>query len=197
MRAKMDIDAFKWRLAETISWCADEVSLGDPINSLRSYHFRPQALTYDRSIAEKQTIVETLAKERVRQLHWDERWKSKQKYPTQPAESLAGGRLLIYLPDEELADGAAEAETNGFFNSHNEPPWDTWLFYIDNRAENKRDTQNDTWSPDDSYLISWVPPELIDLVNSGIWANPEYCIRWATEFDTLFTRQLRDAGLLV
>ena len=40
------------------------------------------------------------------------------------------GRLLAYFPDENLACGVAEAETQGFFTVDNVPPWDTWVAYL-------------------------------------------------------------------
>ncbi len=75
---------------------------------------------------------------------------------------VAGGRLLLYDPDENLADGAAEYSSNGFFDSNNVPPWDIWVGMA-NRT-----------------LVSWVPPVLVEAAQIGIDANPENCIRWAT-----------------
>jgi hypothetical protein len=71
------------------------------------------------------------------------------------------GRLLLYYPTENLADGAAQYSSNGFFDTNNIPPWDIWVGFSD-------------WT-----LVSWVPPSLIAAVQMGIDANPENCIRWA------------------
>jgi hypothetical protein len=75
--------------------------------------------------------------------------------------SAAGGRFLLYSPSENLACGAADASSNGFFDTNNVPPWDLWLGF-----------SNGT-------LVSWVPPALIDVATMGIFVNPEECIRWA------------------
>jgi hypothetical protein len=40
---------------------------------------------------------------------------------------LCGGRLVAYFPDDNLFDGAAEAESQGFFDVDNIPPYDTWV----------------------------------------------------------------------
>jgi hypothetical protein len=72
-----------------------------------------------------------------------------------------GGKLLLYTPSENLACGAAEASSNGFFDSNNVPPWDIWV-----------DFSQDT-------LVSWVPPALLDVAQMGIYVNPEACVRWA------------------
>ena len=72
-----------------------------------------------------------------------------------------GGRLLLYSPSENLACGAAEASSNGFFDVNNAPPWDIWIDFSD------------------GTLVSWVPPALVDVAQMGIYVNPEQCIRWA------------------
>jgi len=142
-----------------------------------------------------QALVEDLAEERVRMLTWDERHWPKRKYPIDTANNLAGGRLLLYDPGGQLADGAAEAESGEFINLENEPPWDTWVCFIDNRARSGEEKEKQ-WKPFYYYLVSWVPPDFIKLANAGIRVNPERCILWATKLDTPFTRQLREAGLV-
>ena len=73
----------------------------------------------------------------------------------------AGGQLLLYNPNENLACGAAEHSSNGFFDVNNVPPWDIWVDFSE------------------GTLISWVPPALVDVAQMGIDVNPEGCIRWA------------------
>src|SRR6185437_8527110 len=75
-------------------------------------------------------------------------------------DTNVGGRLLLYVPSENLACGAAEASSNGFFDVNNVPPWDIWVQFSD------------------GTLVSWVPPALIDVAQMGIDVNPEECIRW-------------------
>jgi hypothetical protein len=72
-----------------------------------------------------------------------------------------GGRFLLYSPSENLACGAAEASSNGFFDVNNVPPWDIWVDFSE------------------GTLVTWVPPALLDVAQMGISANPEECIRWA------------------
>jgi hypothetical protein len=85
-----------------------------------------------------------------------------------PPADLAGGRLIGYEPDKNLYDGAAEVCSNGFFDVDNTPAWDTWVAYV---AEPS--------GPE--YLLSWIPPALLDLANGGVDANPEVCIWWLDE----------------
>jgi hypothetical protein len=91
------------------------------------------------------------------------------------SESVAGtsrmqpenqGKLLAYWPAENLADGAAEYSSIGFFDQNNAPPWDTWFHFSNGR------------------LLAWVPNVLVPLVQEGIDVNPEECIQWA-EWSTL------------
>jgi hypothetical protein len=77
-------------------------------------------------------------------------------------DTNVGGRLLLYTPSENLACGAAEASSNGFFDVNNVPPWDIWVHFSE------------------GTLVSWVPPALVDVAQMGIYVNPEACIRWAT-----------------
>ena len=72
-----------------------------------------------------------------------------------------GGRLLAYVPAENLADGAAQYASDGFFDVNNVPPWDVWIDFSDRT------------------LVSWVPCCLAEPVQAGIDVNPEGCIRWA------------------
>lgn len=81
---------------------------------------------------------------------------------TEERNTTVGGRLLLYAPSENLACGAAEASSNGFFDLNNVPPWDIWVDFSE------------------GTLVSWVPPALLDVAQMGIYVNPEACIRWAT-----------------
>jgi hypothetical protein len=81
---------------------------------------------------------------------------------TEHPTDLNAGKLLLYSPDENLADGAARYASRGFFDDDNVPPWDTWVAFSD-----------DT-------LLTWVPPQLLELAQRGIDVNPECCIRWAS-----------------
>lgn len=81
--------------------------------------------------------------------------------PAEERDMSVGGRLLLYSPSENLACGAAEASSNGFFDVNNVPPWDIWIEFSE------------------GTLVSWVPPGLLDVAQMGIYVNPEECIRWA------------------
>ena len=163
--------AFELRLAQAMAWCAARASLDDPERSLRHEQLRPRVLEIDRA-----TTVRTLAQDRERYVPHD----------LAPARELLGGRLLAYYPDLELSDGVAEEETRGFFDVNNAPPWDTWIALF---REPVGDESYD-------YIVTWVPPAMIDLVGRGIAVNPEECIVWLADAQTRVTEALRLSGLL-
>ena len=101
-----------------------------------------------------------------------------------PATSLAGGRLLYYMPDWNSQDGVSRHATQGFFDTYDAPPWDTWLAYF--------------YEPDDfNYLVCWIPPTHIQLAAEGISANLDGSIDWLDDAkDSVVARLLRERGLL-
>ena len=70
------------------------------------------------------------------------------------------GRLLGFYVRQSLFDGAAEAETNGFIDDTNTPPWDSWICMLE------------------ELLVSWVPPMMVYDVQTAIMCNAEECIAW-------------------
>jgi hypothetical protein len=142
------------RLAETIAWCN---SLTWP-HDLRSHELKPNFFHQG-----PDDLVCDLGRSRQANLH----------YKCVPIEqnksNLANGRLLVYLPDINLSDGAAEIESDGFFDVFNVPPFDTWVSFFE-------DTTLDL-----SYqklLLCYVPARAVHLAEAGIEVNPEECILW-------------------
>ncbi len=145
-----------WRRGRELYRQADLSSIAPLSEQLRTTRLAPaKSLSEVRTEAERAEVVSSVVLRRSQLLSSE----------TNPAEGksdsdLRGGRLLLYAPDENLADGAAKYSSYGFFDVDNAPPWDAWLAF-------SRGT-----------LLSWVPPQLLTLVQSGIDVNPECCIRW-------------------
>jgi hypothetical protein len=99
---------------------------------------------------------------------------------------LADGRLLVYFPNADLCDGAAEAVSNGFFDVYNTPPSGTWVAFV-----SEPEVKDISYS---EYLIAWIPPALIELAAAGIMVNPEECIKWLDESAVSFTQLLRQTA---
>lgn len=200
-----DLAEFQRRLGETIAWYLSKVPIADPEHGLRTEALAPSGdvahptrkvwsdfprpwtdemwneyrRAQSQAPQQRQGIVDEVARKRRTLLRM-----SRLDHPQQK-ESLGRGRLLVYEPELNLYDGAAMNASEGFFDGDNVPPWDTWLAYI-----------VDTVEENQTYLIAWVPPELLELASDGIDVNPEDCIRWAGNVDAEFVRQLRSAGLL-
>src|SRR5689334_16271125 len=111
---------FNERLAETILWCRDAGSLLQPATSLRTC--KPN----QGDLRSQHHQVFSVCLERSRRLS------STGKHNLSSAMGLCGGRLLAYLPDDNLADGFAEVVSKGFFDVDNIPPYDTWVWMVRN-----------------------------------------------------------------
>ena len=122
---------------------------------LRSFPLQPMRFLPRQSVEEHREIVNAVVMRRAAILQ------SEARVPINPGSELKAGRLLLFAPSETLSDGAARYASKGFFDDDNVPAWDTWIAYLEN------------------YVVSWVPPQLIELVNDGVDANPERCILWA------------------
>ena len=139
-------EQFKVRLAQTISWCAPRADKNNPATSLRTADLRPRMLEENRF-----TAVDTVS--HARELYGGANVRNA-GFPS----DLGGGRLLVYFPDGDLACGAAEQQTEGFFDINNVPPWDTWVAYL-------HDEERDINSVETNYLVAWIPPEFVELAN--------------------------------
>src|SRR5689334_7894240 len=119
----VDIPSFCVRLAETITW--SNIYLTGKTGDIRSPILRPSDIWLEKPET-RVSVVDDLAERRAALLH------SKGVYPAEPANTLAGGRLLVCAsPDENIADGALVTETKGFFDDEDfPPPWDFWLYYL-------------------------------------------------------------------
>lgn len=86
------------------------------------------------------------------------------------------GKVLIYEPDMNVADGLSEGETGGFFDANDCPPWDLWIGLV-------RDKGRD-------YVLAWIPESLIGLVNLGAEVNCVDCFYWAENSSEEWARKL-------
>ncbi|HVG45588.1 MAG TPA: hypothetical protein VM890_12695, partial [Longimicrobium sp.] len=129
------LEPFLLRLSQTVAWSTHRADPANPRESLRNPHHCPRTLAPDYFAAVREVTG--------RPRSWED----------QP-RGLAGGRLLVYVPDADLTDGAAELESGGFFDVFNTPPWDTWVAFATDLA-----APND-WNA--NYLIAYVPPVFLD-----------------------------------
>jgi len=149
------LDELIQNLAETVAWCASRPRPWSPFATFRSADIAPEF-----GCTSRKSWVQSVADERRRAFGGS-------KITYQKYHSFHG-RLLAFFPDESLACGVANAETQGFFTDSNEPPWDTWVAYLyENHEVN--------------YLVSWVPHSMVRTVDGGIRVIPEECVGWVDE----------------
>src|SRR5689334_17609692 len=100
MEPESDLREFRRRLAEAIASCNHRATLADPEPCLRTPELQPPVFgDYRQPLEERQAIVDAVVERRAMLLRREGR------YPEQPAEDSAGGRLLICAPDESVWDG--------------------------------------------------------------------------------------------
>jgi hypothetical protein len=148
------LQLFHQSLAEAISWGRSRVDTAAPQSCLRGAPFDSRT-------------TETIDAEFVSGVI---DWRHKHVGAVAADSTLHGGRLLAYFPDANLCDGAAEVESQGFFDLDNCPPWQTWVALFNDGAEDGRGYRR--------YLVAWVPPQFLSLTTAGIDVNPEECIVW-------------------
>ncbi|MCX6593127.1 MAG: hypothetical protein NTZ56_16545 [Acidobacteria bacterium] len=148
-------DDRRWTRAMDLIKEADPDSLAPLENQLRSLELKPpDSIGSSYSDESRREIVNGVIDRRSSPMQ--------ARLPQNPAMTdRFPGRSLLYVPSENVSDGASRYASNGFFDLYDCPPWDTWLQY-------SRGT-----------LVSWVPEVLIPLAQSGIDANPVECIRWS------------------
>jgi hypothetical protein len=86
------------------------------------------------------------------------------------------GRLLMYRFGETTFTCTPKDITEGFFDEYDLPPWDLWVCFVPDIE------------PPDRYfshydgLLSWIPADLIDRVDSAVRASFEENIVWGDRF---------------
>jgi|SRR6185369_8230227 hypothetical protein len=160
VNGEIETDSFRRSLIETVTWC--ELTLNKPILSpFRSPELKPEGNI--EPAKHSFSTVETVCRRRAEFL--------KERKVTLLHDVGKEGQLLVYYPSLSLFDGAAELSSDGYFNSNNEPPWDTWVCFGENPA---------SLEPEDYrfFLVCWVPKAFLSIAERGIHVNPEGCIEW-------------------
>src|SRR5262245_47134966 len=137
---------FLERLTETIFWCRGAGFLLQPRTSLRTC--KPD----QSDLRSQHHQVFSVSLERSRRLS------ASGKRNFSSVTGLCGGRLLAYFPDDNLADGVAEAESKGFFDIDNIPPYDTWVWMVRD-IKTFEHADGEKGEIEANYLVAWVPPD--------------------------------------
>ena len=150
---------------QTAAWCERRLlSNSNPASALRSVELTPEDIIMsEASIA---GVPQRELNVRRSRLVCRLVGRREQLSLTIPVQRSLRGRVLGFELDASFVDGVAAAETNGFFDDNDLPPWDTWIAF---RAV-------DGWSS--PVLLSWVPDELVPLVDRGIVVHMCDAFRW-------------------
>lgn len=149
------VKSFQYRRANRMFASARLHEIAPLRDQLRSPAFRPPPFLPDSTSKKCGEIVGSVVARRAESLQLEGRT------PSTRTLDLIQGKLLLFAPEESLSDGAACYSSKGFFDVDNCPAWDTWVGFVER------------------YVVSWVPPQLIELAKAGIDVNPEQCIIWA------------------
>lgn len=78
---------------------------------------------------------------------------------------LYRGKILVIKYGENISDGAAEPETDGFFDEWDLPPIDTWFY-------------NDYSVARGGILFAWIPEKFIELADKAIEVQFLNILNW-------------------
>jgi hypothetical protein len=138
-------------LDDTIRWCAGRADPAEPARCLRDVRHVPWWFG-----GRPVEIVE----------HFLSGRRSLARATGASAATGARGRLLACLPHLQLADGAPEAESRGFFDVYNTPPWDGWVAY--------EAAADGSWD----LLVAWVPEVLVPFADDGVQVCCDESLEW-------------------
>jgi hypothetical protein len=151
------------RVAETVSWGIRRSEAGMLAEALRTVAFAPPP-----ALAWIET-VKTVAESRL--LRLGRSWR-------RTLDPLGGGALLLYYPTARLHPAAA-AESDGYFDARETPPWDTWAAYFEEDGA--------------AFLLSWVPPWAHAQAAAGV-AVSGGALHWLEESATEIRGVVRSWG---
>ena len=150
---------------EAASWVELRWDSNNPRSSLRNLEFSPEFFGNDNYYT-------------VNSIIYARRYEL-EKLKVTPHKDLSKGRILVYEPDSNLFDGLSESETDGYLDVNDCPHWDTWIGYV---------VSNET-----RYVLSWVPHELVSLIDTGAEVNCVDCFYWLSEVKDPWARELKNA----
>jgi hypothetical protein len=97
--------------------------------------------------------------------------------------------LLVWERDATIDDGAGQAETRGYLDASDMPPWDTWVAYVEGPPD-ERGVRNHA-----GCLVSWVPPVFLSAVDRAIQVNAYGALYWLRDSKLPFAEVFRPESL--
>ena len=171
------MEEFKARLKETVDWCSPRFSMDSLGISLRSEALRPPInIVAENDPAKVRDAVLGVIVRRSQLLQ-----EQASRVPTgldHRGTYLRNGRLLAHFPGVSLSHGFSVSETGGFIDADEVPPWDTWVYLVED------------------FVICWVPGNLESAIQSAIACNAERSLCWLSEVAHDFVADVEREGLL-
>jgi hypothetical protein len=168
-------------LLETVAWVSAHADANDPANCLRSPRLAPYIFNDSRYDTVHDVVwarhLQLEGEGRVTRIRGrsDELVEVAALGLGSVVPLVAEGRLLVWERDQTVDDGAGQAETRGYLDESDMPPWDTWVAYMEG-------TRNERGVPDHlGCLVSWVPPIFISAVESAVQVNAYGALYWLRE----------------
>lgn len=192
MEIIFNLPLFMHRLAETIAWCNYSLAQDSSHDLLRTVLPKPEPYG---TFHESEEFVEFAARLFVTRSHLIQ--SSGLLLPSaEEIRQAAAGRLLIFLPDSAFSsDGVAEYASDRFFDFMEYPPWDTWIYTLDQPVLNSRSPEKPEWLTS-NHLISLIPSQFVGRVQRAIECTADQAIFWLKDldFDTPYKAALQNAG---
>ena len=89
------------------------------------------------------------------------------------APSSCPGELLLWAPEWDNFDGHLEAESGGFFDVNDSPPWETWVGWFTHPLD-----------PTEWYGLAWIPDRFVEPVTQALEVETTEVVKWAKELRT-------------
>ncbi|NJL55702.1 hypothetical protein HC928_11225 [bacterium] len=114
------------------------------------------------------------------------------------ASDLRMGRIMVFYRSLSTTDGSAAIITNGYFDACDFPPWTSWLSCGHQEARKSTEEYFGSKQYDVSFLLSWVPKEMVELVNDVIEASADRQFDWMKDchFDLALVEMLKHLEVL-
>jgi hypothetical protein len=179
-------------LLEAVMWASARANPSEPARCLRSQALAPYVFNDSR-----RRTVSGVAVDRHRQLkaegrvlglggQWDDLVDVDALGLGDVKPLIATGRLLVWERDTTIDDGAGQAETGGYLDESDMPPWDTWVTYVGRRDQGAVA----------GCLVSWVPEPFVEAVGRAIEVNAYGALYWLRESKLRLAQILGAEGLL-
>ncbi len=109
-----------------------------------------------------------LAESIIEQLYTDQLANKNKYVETLLTGPFFKGDILISKIDQTLLDGASEFQSQGFFDTYDLPPIDTWFYMTECQTSR--------------LIFAWVPQQYKSKVNQAILVNCMDCLGWFSQW---------------